>query len=50
MLDYSHRQVSASLVSAFAVEVGPLAGLDETGPVKGVGFRIPLEHVQLHLT
>jgi len=34
----------------FTFEVGPLAGLDEVGPVEGMEFGISFEHVELNLS
>ena len=49
----SRRQCSQLCIekewSAFAVEVGPLAGLDKVGPVERMQLGVLLQHVELHL-
>jgi hypothetical protein len=37
----------AGSASAFAFQVGPLAGLDEISPVERMELRVALEHVEL---
>ena len=32
------------------VQTGPVAGLNEVGPVEGMEVRVSLEHVELHLS
>lgn len=48
MSDYFDVLCGDKAFSAFAVQISPLAGLDEVGPVKRMKFRIALEHVELH--
>jgi hypothetical protein len=41
---------SVVICLTFAVEVRPLTGLDEVGPVEGMELGILLQHVELHLS